>query len=349
MNPFLQNKNLLAAYALVWLVIALIQFILFNTVLNAEISFAIADSLIFNSIYMLLGLAIWYPTRFISFENTKVIRLISNHIAGMVITSALWLFAGYFILINVFPLRSDFVYSTLVWRFLIGALIYLILVAIYYLIIYYNNFRDKIIRENELSNLLKDSELKTLKYQINPHFIFNSLNSISSLTITEPKLAREMTIKLSDFLRGTLSKNQIQMNNLSDELKNIKIYTDIEKVRFGDKFEFIEEIDENCKSISVPNMLLQPLVENAIKYGVYESLEKVFIKVSCNKENNYFKIVVHNNFDNESVTGKGEGIGLKNISSRLKLIYQQDNLITTNKSENDFTVTIYIPNKEENK
>lgn len=136
------------------------------------------------------------------------------------------------------------------------------------------------------------------------------------------------------------------MNSLTEELKNIKIYTDIEKVRFGERFEFIEQIAEDCKKIKVPNMLLQPLVENAIKYGVYESLEKVTINISCESKDNFFIIKVINNFDNDAVTQKGEGIGLINISNRLKLIYNQDNLITTEKTENTFTVTIFIPNEK---
>ncbi len=346
MNPFIQDRKLLTGYFFGWLLIGLIHFFLLNLILKQTVYYSIIDSLIFNIIYALLGLAIWYPTRFVSFENSSVTKVITNHIAGVAITNAIWILAGYFIISSIFNESKEFLYSTLIWRFMIGGLIYLMLVSIYYLLIYYNNFRDKLIKENELNNLLKETELKSLKYQINPHFIFNSLNSISSLTLTEPDKAREMTIKLSDFLRGTLSKNQVQMNSLSEELKNIKIYTDIEKVRFGERFEFIEQIAEECKNIKVPNMLLQPLVENAIKYGVYESLEKVTIQISCENEDKFFKIKVTNNFDSDAVTQKGEGIGLINISNRLKLIYNQDNLITTEKTENTFTVTIFIPNEK---
>jgi LytS/YehU family sensor histidine kinase len=191
--------------------------------------------------------------------------------------------------------------------------------------------------------LVKEAELKSLKYQINPHFIFNSLNSISSLTLSNPQKAQEMTIKLSSFLRSTLSKNERQKSKLSEEINNAKLYLDIEKVRFDDKFNFIEELEPKCMELEVPSMILQPLFENAIKHGVYESLDKVTIKLKCGHEKDYFKIIVENTFDPESVPRKGEGIGIKNIQNRLKLIYNQDNLVTTEKINNLFRVNIFIP------
>ena len=98
-----------------------------------------------------------------------------------------------------------------------------------------------------------------------------------------------------------------------------------------------------CKEVEVPNMILQPLFENAIKHGVYESLEKVIIKLSCGIEKEYFKISVENNFDPESVPRKGAGIGIKNIQNRMKLIYNQDNLVVVDKKDSNFKVTIYVP------
>ncbi|PKL82989.1 MAG: hypothetical protein CVV24_07385 [Ignavibacteriae bacterium HGW-Ignavibacteriae-3] len=118
---------------------------------------------------------------------------------------------------------------------------------------------------------------------------------------------------------------------------------DIEKVRFADKFEFMDDIKAECKDLEVPSMILQPIFENAIKHGVYESLDKVTIRLSCGMEKEYFKITVENNFDPESIPRKGEGIGLKNIRNRLRLIYNQENLLTIHKETNLFRVTIFIP------
>jgi LytS/YehU family sensor histidine kinase len=279
-------------------------------------------------------------------ETYNAPKLVLNHFVAAIITSGIWIFTSQFIIYQV--LNNDksylsFLNNSSIWRFLIGILFYIVLVAIDYLIIYYNNFQEKVLRESELKSLIKEAELNALKYQINPHFIFNSLNSISALTLSNPKLAQDMTIKLSSFLRNTLTKNDNQKSKLIDEINAGKLYLEIEKVRFNDKFEFVEELQDECKELIVPSMILQPLFENAIKHGVYESIEKVIIKLSCRKENDFIKISVENNFDPQSIPKKGAGIGIKNIQTRMKLLYGQDNLVTVKKNNNIFEVNIYIP------
>lgn len=347
-NPFLKSKKVLAAYSIVWFLIILVHISVLNFFLNISVLHAFADSVIFNLIYFTFGISLWYTVSFNSLENYSTIKIFLNHIAAAVITSGLWIIAGYFLTSNILAeekIYMEFLVKSLVWRFLIGILFYTVIISVDYVIIYYNNFQEKVLKEAVLKTLVKEAELKTLKYQINPHFIFNSLNSISSLTISNPLQAQDMTIKLSAFLRSTLSKNEKQKNKLSEEINNAKLYLDIEKVRFADKFEFVETVEPECKELDVPSMILQPLFENAIKHGVYESLEKVTIKLSCGMEKEYFKIVVENNFDPDSLPRKGEGIGIKNIKNRLKLIYNQENLVSVEKSNNIFKVSIFIPVK----
>ena len=345
-NPYIKNRRLLIIYCAIWFFIFLTQITVLKWVLTIEFYNAIMDSTIFNGLYLFLGISLWYTVNFNSLENYTSTKIFVNHIAAAIITSSLWIGIGYYALMNILgdeKLYQTFLVQSLVWRFLIGILFYIVIVAVDYVIIYYNNFQEKQLKEAELNSLVKEAELKSLKYQINPHFIFNSLNSISSLTLSNPQKAQEMTIKLSSFLRSTLSKNEKQKSKLIEEISNAKLYLDIEKIRFDDKFEFVEELQPACKEIEVPSMILQPLFENAIKHGVYESLEKVIIKLKCGIENEYFKIIVENSFDPEAVPRKGEGIGIKNIQNRLKLIYNQDNLVTTEKINNLFRVNIFIP------
>jgi len=345
-NPIISNKKVFATYSLIWLFIAIANMCLL--LFSQKISFysAIIDSIIFNHIYFILGIGIWYTVRFNSLETYNAPKLVLNHFVAAIITSGIWIFTSQIIIYQV--LNNDksylsFLNNSSIWRFLIGILFYIVLVAIDYLIIYYNNFQEKVLRESELKSLIKEAELNALKYQINPHFIFNSLNSISALTLSNPKLAQDMTIKLSSFLRNTLTKNDNQKSKLIDEINAGKLYLEIEKVRFNDKFEFVEELQDECKELIVPSMILQPLFENAIKHGVYESIEKVIIKLSCRKENDFIKISVENNFDPQSIPKKGAGIGIKNIQTRMKLLYGQDNLVTVKKNNNIFEVNIYIP------
>jgi len=194
-----------------------------------------------------------------------------------------------------------------------------------------------------LQNLVVDAELETLKSQINTHFLFNSLNSISSLTITKPDKAQEMVIKLSDFLRYSLSHDKNEKTPLKEEFNNIRRYLDIEKIRFGKRLKFVYSIPESCFEKKIPNMILQPLIENAIKHGVYNSSEEVKIELDCYEDDNDVTIVIKNGFNGEAVKKKGEGIGLKNIDKRLQLIYQRQGLLKTGSQNNIFTAKLTIP------
>ncbi len=349
-NPILQKKSNLLIYITVWLLLAVQHYSIIYFVLNVKYEYALIESSIYNFLFLVLGLSLWYPVQYITIDDRKIWKAILNHSIGALITSIIWVYSGYFLIINAVSIEDNyklFLEGSLIWRFNIGVIIYLVITALYYVIFYYRSFKEKVERESNLQTLIKEAELKTLKYQINPHFIFNSLNSINSLTMTDPTKAQDMTIKLSTFLRNTLSKNEKQKNKLSEEINNINLYLDIEKVRFQDKFEFTQNINDQCKEADVPNMIMQPLFENAIKHGVYESIDKVYIKLMCIKERDYLRIELINNFDPDAVSKRGEGIGLKNIANRLKLFYNQDNLLTYKKEENSFIVNIFIPLENE--
>jgi LytS/YehU family sensor histidine kinase len=222
-----------------------------------------------------------------------------------------------------------------------------VVVSFYYIVSYYSELQERTVKESELKNLITQAELKSLKFQINPHFIFNSLNSMSALTETDPKKAKEMIIKLADFLRYILATNEREKNKLSEELKNIRLYLDIEKIRFEDKFEYSEQIEEDCNIAEIPNMILQPLFENVIKHAVYETLDKVHLTLKCNFDDGYLKILLQNNFDESSKPRKGTGVGLKNINDRLNLIYRRNDLMEVKKEKGIFSVTLFIPVEDE--
>lgn len=342
-NPPVNNINsrisIIAIVGIMCLSLFLLLFFLFEN--SLEIS--ILDSLITSIFFALISLSLWYPTNYMSLDNHSLINVIFNNILIAVIATSLWLYVSYFIITTVFQEYEEFFLYTSIWRFTIGMLLYIIVIILYYVIIYYNNFTQKVLSESNFNALMTEAELKSLKYQINPHFLFNALNSISSLTISNPEKAQEMSINLSDFLRKTLSVNDVKKILLKEEIESIELYLKIEKVRFEDRLEFDFDIPEGCKDILIPNMILQPLIENAIKHGVYESSENIKINLSCEKKEKFVEIKVSNTYDPSSVSNFGEGIGLSNINSRLKLIYKRTNLVSITKSDNIFTVLLLIP------
>ncbi len=344
-SPILESKRNLILYLLFWLIFSAISFLLLVFLINISPATATAD-VVFNILLCGMGIILWFPARYITIEDNSITKIIISHFLGGVLASILWLLIGYLLLANVLQPPTEFIVffkTTLVWRFLTGLLFYLLIVSFYYMYNYYKDIQERITRESELKNLVMEAELKTLKFQINPHFIFNSLNSMSALTVIDPERARGMILKLADFLRYTLANNEKQTAPLCDELRNIRLYLEIEKIRFEDKFEYIEEVSEECKKTIIPNMILQPLFENAIKHAVYESLEKVTIRLTCSKEDLFFRITLENNFDASASAAKGTGIGLQNIKSRLELMYHRSDLIKVKKENNRFIVTLYIP------
>ncbi len=345
-NPLLKEIKNFYIYLIFWLVIIIIYVLLIsiNTTLNFDV--ILADGIIFNALLAGFCLSYWYSIRYNPFDNKNILKTLAKHLVGGIFITAVWLLLGYYII--KFFLSSPesyniFFFNTLAWRFLIGILFYFLTITFYYVVVYYADLQERTSNEAELKNLVTQAELKSLKFQINPHFIFNSLNSMSSLTIVDPDKSRNMILKLADFLRYSLANSEKQMNKLSEELKNINLYLDIEKIRFENKFKYIENVEKECLDIQVPNLILQPLFENAIKHAVYETLGKVTLKLNAAIEKDFLHLILENNFDPDSSNKKGTGIGLKNIENRLELIYNQKNLIKLVKEENQFKVELYIP------
>ncbi len=336
-------------YILILLIVTLIHGSVLYFYYGFTIEIAISDSFTYNSFFGVLAPGLWYIVTFASLSKDEL-SLAGTHFGAAVITVFMWTSLASFILGLIFVGNGsykEFLEDSYIWRLIIGVLYYSITVLIFYLIKYYQDMQERLSRELELQNLLKDSELRMLKSQINPHFIFNSLNSISALTISKSESAREMVIKLSDFLRYSLGKDSVEMNTLEQEIQNVSLYLDIEKVRFGSKLNFQKTVDDNCLKVKVPNLILQPLFENAIKYGVYESIDQVTIELKCEEEEGLLKILITNNFDKEAMPVKGEGIGLDNVRKRLSLVFGRNDLLEVSKSDDLFSVTMIIPVNQE--
>jgi two-component system, LytTR family, sensor kinase len=186
-------------------------------------------------------------------------------------------------------------------------------------------------------------ELNLLKSQINPHFLFNSLNSISSLTITDAEKAQDMLIKLSEYLRYALKQKDNKPVTLKEELDNCNRYLEIEKIRFGDKLITNFDIEIECYTKKLPVLILQPLYENAVKHGVYESLVPVKITTKVYMSGSKMNICISNDYDNTAITRKGEGIGLDNVKTRLNLFYNKKSELIIDKQEDSFFTTIILP------
>lgn len=343
-HPFIHQPTQRLIYIILWLVLIVGQVGLVITTGSLEPEHAIADSLVYNLLLMFFSITPYYMINSIG-NRFSIKMLATNILIPGIMLLAIWLVLAWQILLQLVndATYQLFAFEALPYRFAFGLLIYTIITMVYLLL---NSLRDiqvKNRRMNELNNLVRDAEINALKAQINPHFLFNSLNSIASLTLTAPGKAREMVVKLSEYMRYVIRRNEREMMALSEEMANINRYLDIEMIRFGDRIEVLNRMAPDCSKAQIPNMVLQPVFENAVKHGVYESSETIRIFTRCKLTPNELVMVIANNFDPEAKPAKGKGIGLENIRRRLMLQYNRSDLLQYGKLGNLFTVVLTIP------
>jgi LytS/YehU family sensor histidine kinase len=237
----------------------------------------------------------------------------------------------------------DFLKKSITFRIPSGLLIYFLQISVFYLLLNMKELKERMTREASLTALLREAELNNLRAQIKPHFLFNSLNSVSALTMTDPSKAQDMVIKLSEFMRYSLAMGEEAMSTLENELYHSGLYMDIEKIRFSDRLVIEEEINASCSDWPVPAMILQPLLENAVKHGVYTISGPSSIRLCVNCTTEYLHVSISNNYDKEAAPRKGTGTGLQNVKSRLAAIYGRHDLLTITMQEAYFAVVLRFP------
>jgi two-component system LytT family sensor kinase len=197
-------------------------------------------------------------------------------------------------------------------------------------------------QQSDAATLLKDAELFKLRQQLQPHFLYNSLNSINALILIQPDKAQEMIGKLSDFLRSSVRRESTDLIAIDDEIAYIEAYLAIETIRFGDrlKIEFIKEYTDDSL---IPPFLVQPLLENAVKFGLYGKTGAVTINIQFSLDDSMLIIKVINPFDATLKPPAGTGFGLEGIRRRLYLLYARTDLLETGQEGENFITTIKIP------
>jgi LytS/YehU family sensor histidine kinase len=259
--------------------------------------------------------------------------------------SVVWLFLTRTLLLAITPVEYEKFYANSIYlRLTFG---FLILGCMALLSVLWFTLKDQQQNEQrkaEAEKLAKEAELFKLRQQLQPHFLFNSLNSINALIGSRPQEAREMIQKLSDFLRGILKKEENQWVTLAEELQHLELYLDIEKVRFGHRLTTTIEASYTTGQMKIPAMLLQPVVENAIKFGLYDTTETINISITAKSTDDQLFINVKNPFDaTTSLPQKGTGFGLNSVKRRLYLLFARTDLLETTTENHLFITSIRVP------
>lgn len=334
-----------AAFAIWWLCWGIMHAIVMNW-LGFTWNVAIWESVINNLLLAGCSLLVTVTLQFYIPQKNRY-----GYILGLCsVLAILWLFLSRSLLMIVIKEASDyesFFSRSIPIRFAIGFLIIgcMALISVLWYTIHDQREIEK--RKEEADKLSKDAELFKLRQQLQPHFLFNSLNSINALIGSQPQKARNMIQQLSDFLRGTLKKEDHQWTSLEEELQHLQLYLEIEKVRFGHRLSTEVKNETEGMQMQLPAMLLQPVVENAIKFGLYDTIGDITISIEATNENGSLVLEVKNPFDPEtSSPKKGTGFGLSSVKRRLYLLFARNDLLKTEIKDQLFITTIKIPQQK---
>lgn len=296
---------------------------------------------------LFLLLSVWYTGRAAPIRGPNGMRTVVTHVSAAVLTSAMWVLAGAGVARLLaagwgptFPTRFALQVPVLFWT---GVLLYALSLAFHSMLSASDSAREAERRALEMQVLAREAELKALRAQIHPHFLFNSLNSISSLAGTDPGRAREMCLSLSDFLRKSLALGERERIPVGEELDLAKAYLDVERLRFGSRLAVEEDVEEAGRLCLVPPLLLQPLVENAVRHGIATRIEGGVIRLEARRTGNRLRIVIENPFDPEAPARAGTGVGLPNVRRRLAARYGSDALFAARRLADRYLVVLSVP------
>jgi two-component system, LytTR family, sensor histidine kinase AlgZ len=332
----------LGLYFLAWLPIAFALSFLFavqgRLSWPAAVALAVPLCLLFASICP----SAWYTCRSLPLGKETLRRILITHFGSAVVAAAIWTAAA----AGVAALfrAGGSVRAVLPAVFAMGLVLYLLAVAVFYVVLAVEAAQEAEAREAEARLLAGKAELQALKAQVNPHFLFNSLHSISALTSIDAAQAREMCVLLGSFLRSTLGLGEKTAITLAEEIALIRRYLAIEQIRFGSRLEVREEMAGDCAAYLVPPLLLQPLVENAVVHGIARLIEPGLIRIAAQRNAGGVSIVVENSFDAEAaLERRAGGFGLLSVRKRLEAHYDGLATLRTAAGEGRYRVEIQLP------
>jgi two-component system, LytTR family, sensor histidine kinase AlgZ len=347
MHPILSRLRQLGLYLLAWVPLAgILTYLMVRAGEGWMVAAALTVPLCF--VYAFLCLAAWYPCQATPLESSGFSKLLLTHFTAAMVVSAVWVqlakgLAGALTRWGDFAGLDQRVARYMPVLFVTGVLLYVLSVTFHYVLLAEQASRLAQERALEARVLARDAELKALRAQVNPHFLFNCLHSISALTSVDSGKAREMCILLADFLRTTLRVGGQEAITIQEELALIRGYLAIEKVRFGARVRMEEQIENEAMEVLLPPLLLQPLVENAIRHGIANLPEGGVIGLNVQRSQNSVSIVVENSFDPDTPSKLKTGLGLDNVRRRLHARYGDDASVSFGTDGNVFTVKLRLP------
>ncbi len=334
------NRNLIPYY-LGWIPMAVMVTMLLLKRGNGP-AFSIIVSLLFCLPMAAVGAGARFMCRALPLKRQRMTIVLSSVLVSGVVFSGLW--TGLFMLVlRVTRLRTQAqINAGALELFLLGVAAFIFTLLYHYLVEAAEQVRRAQHSEDEARVQLELAQLRALRAQVNPHFLFNSLNSVAALIGSEPAAAREMVVRLATFFRATIAAGRQESIPLAEELALLRNYLGIEKVRFDQRLVVEEQVDPALLDLPWPPLLLQPLAENAVKYGVSSSAEPVRITLTGTLEPEYAVLCFHNGFDRDGLPAPGTGTGLSATRERFERFFGERASMTVEAADGAFRVTLRI-------
>jgi type II secretory pathway pseudopilin PulG len=348
-HPILSERRALVAYLAAWLAASYLPASLLASPGDPRFLLSLAAAAPSTLVVGVAALPVYYLCRAVPLRPSALANALRVHAAlGLASGVVLWT------LLDVAARLLDWaepvglageVERRWVSLLTVGALLYLAVVAFYTFVSSVERARASERRAAAASLRAHEAQLAQLKAQVHPHFLFNSLNAISALTVQDPRLARELCVLLADFLRGSLAMDERGTVSLAEELQLARAYLDIERIRLGDRLTVEIRVSPPAGEVRVPALLLQPLVENAVTHGVATCAQGGTLAVDARTTPGLLEVTVTNPFDPHAPPrrgGRSAGVGLANVSRRIAACYQGASL-TTRRDADRFTSTLVLP------
>jgi two-component system, LytTR family, sensor histidine kinase AlgZ len=348
MNPIITRSGRMGPYLAAWLPLGGVMAVLIRLAAGSSWLEAGALALPLAVVYAFICLGVWYPCRVTPLRRATAGQVMLTHVLAGAVSTTLWLFLAvtWASLLEQYPpfagVSERFPRLVLVLT-VSGLLLYTLAAVLHYLVIAFEDARLAETRELELRLLAREAELKALRAQIDPHFLFNTMNSIASLTTGDPAAAREMCLTLAEFLRESLRVGGRDSIPLADELALADRYLAIERVRFGPRLRIARQVSAESAACDVPPLILQPLVENAVSRGIATLIDGGELCISAASSNGRLAIAIENPFDPTAEPARGAGVGLENVRARVAAAFAGNGTVTVDRAAGRFRVALDLP------
>jgi two-component system sensor histidine kinase AlgZ len=331
MHPIVARRDRLLLYLAVW--------IAFGVLLAAVIAFGSHTSFVWAAVFavplaVLLGLqslSCWYLVQVLPPEETPMLRLATTWLGAGVVSLALW------------SLHADASPELTPLLLFAGAIGLMVAVFGHYMVAAFERSRQAERRALELRVFAREAELRSLRGQLDPHFLFNSLNSVAALIGTDAQAARRMCFLMAAFFRKSLGLGGQQTIALSEEISLTETFLAIEEVRFGERLRKRFDVADDALTLAVPPLVLQPLVENAVHHGVAHLIDGGEVTIRARRRNGLLELAVENPCDPDRPPSRGAGVGLANVRSRVEALFGHRASVDVDAAPTSFRVSILLP------